>query len=253
MVNKPLHLTLLLIIIVNNLWAQQRNLIINEVCVANTDAILDPAYNYGGWIELYNPTSNQITLEGMFISDERNNPRKYQLTKDHGFVEPNGYSVLWFDHFSKTLDRPGDTHLQIPYKLDSDGGVIMLCNADGKIVCEASFPSCVPRCSYARTEDGMDYWGMTSTPTPKASNKGCSFAQERLDPPTPFIDGGVFEIGSIIELSVDKPVGSTLIYTTDGSTPTLINGKESDTGRFGHIENLYMVVYQLDASIKVEK
>lgn len=232
MVNKPLHLTLLLIIIGNNLWAQQRNLIINEVCVANTDAILDPAYNYGGWIELYNPTSNQITLEGMFISDERNNPRKYQLTKDHGFVEPNGYSVLWFDHFSKTLDRPGDTHLQIPYKLDSDGGVIMLCNADGKIVCEASFPSCVPRCSYARTEDGMDYWGMTSTPTPKASNKGCSFAQERLDPPTPFIDGGVFEIGSIIELSVDKPVGSTLIYTTDGSTPTLTNGKESDTGRF---------------------
>lgn len=37
MVNKPLHLTLLLIIIGNNLWAQQRNLIINEVCVANTD------------------------------------------------------------------------------------------------------------------------------------------------------------------------------------------------------------------------
>lgn len=34
MVNKPLHLTLLLIIIGNNLWAQQRNLIINEVCVA---------------------------------------------------------------------------------------------------------------------------------------------------------------------------------------------------------------------------
>lgn len=68
--NKPLHLTLLLIIIGNNLWAQRRNLIINEVCVANTDAILDPAYNYGGWIELYNPTSNQITLEGMYISDD---------------------------------------------------------------------------------------------------------------------------------------------------------------------------------------
>lgn len=233
MAYKPFCLVAFFAVLADNLFAQQYNeLIINEVCVANTDVFLDPAYNYGGWIELYNPTPHQISLEGLHISCESNNPKMHQLTREHGVVAPNGFSVLWFDHFSKTLARPGDTHLQIPFKLNADGGVIMLCNEAGEAVCEASYPPCIPRCSYARTEDGVDVWNLTSTPTPGASNKGSLFAQDRLAPPTPSCDGGVFEMGSIIELSVDKPAGSTLIYTTDGSTPTQSNGKESDMGRF---------------------
>ena len=232
MTYKPFCLVMLFITLGSNLCAQQRNLIINEVCVANIDVILDPAYNYGGWIELYNPSPNPISLDGLYISDENGNFKMHQLTKEHGTISPNGFSVLWFDHFSKTLARPGDTHLQIPFKLNADGGVIMLCNEAGKVVCEASYPPCVPRCSYARIEDGADDWNMTNTPTPGTSNKGSIFAQDRLAPPTPSSDGGVFEKGSIIELSVNKPTGSILKYTTDGSTPTLSNGKESETGRF---------------------
>lgn len=226
-----LHLAFL-IIAAGKLHAQQGTVVINEVCAANIDQFVDPAYNYGGWIELYNPTSSQISLDGLYVSDESNTPKMHQLTKDHGTVAPYGFSVLWFEHFNKNLTRPGDTHLQIPFKLNADGGVIMLCNEAGEVVCEASYPPSVPRCSYARTEDGADVWKMTSTPTPGASNKGSLFAQDRLTPPTPSSNGGVFEMDSIIELIVDKPAGSTLIYTTDGSTPTLSNGKESDTGRF---------------------
>ncbi len=229
---RPLCLVAVFVTFANNLCAQHSHLIINEVCVANIDVTLDPAYNYGGWIELYNPTPNQISLEGLYISDESHNPMMYQLTEEHGVIAPNGFSVLWFDHFSKTLARPGDTHLQIPFKLNAEGGVIMLCSEAGEVVCEASYPPCVPRCSYARTEDGADTWNMTSTPSPGASNEGSLFSQHRLGPPTPSSNGGVFEMGCIIELSVDKPAGSVLIYTTDGSTPTLTNGKKSDTGQF---------------------
>ena len=227
-----LYLAFLIIAAAGKLHAQQGTVIINEVCVANIDQFIDPAYNYGGWIELYNPTSSQISLDGLYISDESNTRKMHQLTKEHGTVAPYGFSVLWFEHFSKTLARPGDTHLQIPFKLNADGGTIMLCNEAGEIVCEANYPPCVPRCSYARTKDGADDWNMTSTPTPGASNNGGLFAQDRLAPPSPSSNGGVFEMGNTIELSVDKPTGSILIYTTDGSTPTLRNGKESDTGRF---------------------
>lgn len=232
MIYKLFCLAWAFIAVEKNLCAQQRNLIINEVCVANTDIILDPAYNYGGWIELYNPTPDRIGLGGMYISDDRNTPQMYQLTEEHGVLAPYSFSVLWFEHFSSTLARPGDTHLQIPFKLDADGGVIMLCNEAGEIVCEASYPSCAPRCSYARREDGINDWSMTSTPTPGSSNNGSSFAHNRVEAPSPSSDGGVFEMGSMIELCVDKPDGSTLIYTTDGSTPNLTNGKVSDIGIF---------------------
>ena len=39
-----------------------QSLVINEVMVANTDQFVDPSYNYGAWIELYNPATTSVTL-----------------------------------------------------------------------------------------------------------------------------------------------------------------------------------------------
>ena len=51
-----------------NAWAQggdASNLIINEIQVSNIDQYMDPSFNYGGWIELYNPTDEIIYLTGL--------------------------------------------------------------------------------------------------------------------------------------------------------------------------------------------
>lgn len=37
--------------------------IVTEICVANIDQTIDHSNNYGGWIELYNPTGKDIALD----------------------------------------------------------------------------------------------------------------------------------------------------------------------------------------------
>ena len=41
-----------------------KELFINEIQVANIDRFIDPSYNYGGWIELYNPGETSVQLSG---------------------------------------------------------------------------------------------------------------------------------------------------------------------------------------------
>ena len=44
-----------------------KSLVINEIQVTNIDQFIDPSFNYGGWIELYNPTNNPVNLAGWTI------------------------------------------------------------------------------------------------------------------------------------------------------------------------------------------
>ena len=60
----------------------QTTLVINEIMARNIDTMIDPSFNYGGWIELYNPTESSISLNGMYISYDPSN-LKNQSRKDN--------------------------------------------------------------------------------------------------------------------------------------------------------------------------
>ena len=48
-------------------YGAERGLYINEIQVANVDMFIDPSYNYGGWIEIYNPTDTATSLNGIVL------------------------------------------------------------------------------------------------------------------------------------------------------------------------------------------
>lgn len=191
-------------------------LIINEIMPANIDMFVDPSYNYGGFVEIYNPTAKAVTLAGLYISDDAEDLGKHRLVAATPSVPAHGFATLWFDH----CDRYCPT--QVSYKLDCDGGTIYLSDADGRVVAEQDYPAAFSRASYARTTDGGDEWSWTSTPTPGATNAGSVFASEQLAAPRVSLSSRVFTTS--VTFSVTCPVGCTLRYTTDGSTPTLTNG-----------------------------
>ena len=59
--------------------ASLSDIVINEIMSANIDSRIDPSWNYGGFIELYNPTDAAISLTGIWLSDDINNLKKWQL------------------------------------------------------------------------------------------------------------------------------------------------------------------------------
>ncbi len=199
-------------------------LIINEIQSSNIDMFMDPSFNYGGWIELYNPNKGGVELAGLYITDDENNLTKFRLPETIGIVNGNGYKVLWFDH--NGIWNLGE-HNQIDFKLDYDGGEIII--SDGKsILLRQSYPEGYGRTAYARKADGGEEWGVTDTPTPGASNSNSSFATEML--PYPVIDKDSQIFSGTLQICVNIPSGATLRYTTDGSTPTATNGTVSRTG-----------------------
>ena len=200
------------------------SLIINEIQSANIDMYVDPSFNYGAWVELYNPTSKAVSLNGLYISDDATNLTKHKLG-NVGTLPAKGYHVLWFDHYSHIY-----APTQIDFKLDYDGGTIYISTSDGEVIASQDFPMAVPRTSYARTTDGTGEWERTAEPTPGKSNTTSTFTAERLEAPVVDRDACLFT--DPFTVNVQIPSGATLRYTTDGTTPTLTNGSTSSNGKF---------------------
>lgn len=195
------------------------NVIINEIQVRNIDQFIDPSFNYGSWVELYNPTAKSVYLGYGYVSDGKGH--KFRLPFDFGSIPAKGYKNLWFDHHG----RYGEEPKQVSFKLDMEGGTIIISNESGTEVARATYPAATTRTSYARTSDGGSVWATTGEPTPEASNSGsANWGSVQLAAPVVTPDGNFFT-GSIV-VTANVPAGCTLVYTTDGSTPTLANGTQ---------------------------
>ena len=203
--------------------ATNSTFIINEIMVDNTDMFLDPSVNYGSWIEIYNPTNTTVDLTDYYVSDDATNPTKFHLQS--GTVKPHGFANIWFDHYEANLKT------QVNFKLSTEGGTVMIADNSGKIVAQADFPAAISRASYARTTDGGDTWKWTAEPTPEASNATSTFADSQLMPPElESDDPRIFDTSAALTVYAPED-GATLVYTTDGSTPTLSNGTKISSGK----------------------
>lgn len=208
---------------------EAKDLIINEIQVANIDGFIDLSYNYGGWVEFYNPTDESIRLGTLYVSDDSTNLKRHRLLSTLGYVPAHGYKNIWFDHYDRGNKYSQSAAKQVDFQLDYDGGTIYVSNGTD-IILSQTYPPAVQRCSYARTTDGGDEWRLCSTPTPEASNDGSSFADVQLEAPVVDTDGKLFT--SAFDVHVAIPEGATLRFTVDGSTPTLENGLTSSDGTF---------------------
>ena len=154
----------------------QQNIVINEVMPSNIDMFLDTSYNFGSWIELYNPTDTAVTLAGLFITDDVTDLRKYPFSLNHGAVPAKGHKIIWFDHYDEYALQ------QVNFKLEHVGGTIAISDGNA-VLAQFAYPETPSRASYARTEDGGDEWGITAMPTPASANAASVFASQQMQPP----------------------------------------------------------------------
>lgn len=214
--------------------ADPSQLLFNEVMVGNIDQFIDYSYNYGAWIEIYNPTLLKIPLDGLYITDNKDEPKKFMLPTGSGVIKGKGYKVFYFDHNAADGTFGDTANKQIRFKLDNDGGFLYLFDAKGNLLTSTSYPQCITRCSWARTTDGGDDWEWTGDPTLEASNNNARFAEFRMDAPIVDTDSRLFTEPFTIHVRI--PEGATLKYTTDGTAPTTTNGMTSSNGTFNVAE-----------------
>ncbi len=211
-------------VLVERNFATADQIIVNEIQQSNIDMFVDPSFNYGGWIEIFNPTDKTASLGGYFLSDDPSDLKKASINVMAGALPAHGFLTLWLDHYSRWAPT------MVDMKLDCDGGTIYISDPEGKLITQCNYPPAIARTSYARTADGANTWKYTDQPTPGASNNGSAFAAVRLPAPNPDKDGCLFTSPFVVRVNI--PAGATLRFTTDGSTPTLTNGGTSTDGQF---------------------
>jgi len=108
------------------------SIVINEIQSANIDMFVDPSFNYGGWVELYNPTNKAVSLNNLYVSDDATNLTKYNLGRDRGIIPAKGFHVLWLDHSNDQFPA------QIDFKLDYDGVDVEVYTITGRMVLKAT-------------------------------------------------------------------------------------------------------------------
>ncbi len=218
---KRIFISIITIILIStNMLAQVGGIIINEIMPANTSFLMDPTYNYGGWIELYNFNNRSINLAGYTLTDNPLYPAKYTLPEDIGTIEAGSYKVIFFENNEAN-------HRQVNFKLDCDGATLYLYNRNLLLADQVEYGYSYPETSYARRTDGRQgEWATCITPTPGATNNNSEFSVKRLPKPVPVIQPGLYSEDVTLRL---KNTTGTIHYTTDGSEPTreseIWNGK----------------------------
>ena len=200
--------------------------VVNEIQSANIDMCIDPSFNFGGWIELYNNGSSLIPLRNLYISDDINHLKKCKLIFESYLMRPKSFRIVWFGPNNETPSN-------VNFKLNPEGGIIYISNRDGEIILSHIYPPAISRTSYARKVNGGDEWGYTSNPTPGMSNTISNFATERLAAPVVDTDTRLFT--QPFDFKVEIPAGTTLKYTTDGVAPGIYGGVVSTDGKF-HVD-----------------
>ena len=195
-------------------------LVINELMASNTGSVMSPAYNFDSWIELYNPTEQAVNLSGMYLSDNADNLKRWQMPDEIGTIPAKGFFVVW-------LGSSDIRNNQATFKLNCDGGTIFLSDRNGQLITSVQYPEAMSRTSWARKADGSEEWGWTADITPGATNATSVFTTKRLD--APIVSEGSRLINGPLTVKVTIPDGTRLMYTTDGSLPMPVESPVDDT------------------------
>ena len=207
---------------------------INEVNAAN-DIYVSEYFKRSDWVELYNTTDEPIDVAGMYLSDNPDKPKKYQIeapiftpeelapdaitaemagdqwAMTHGrqqgtVIPPHGYLIVWCDQ------REPLTQLHASFKLAAEGDELLLTAADESWTDRLTYGPMKGNETAGRYPDGADEVFTMNVPTIAKTNITSSYVK----PSVTMLKGDVNRDGA-----VDVADVSAVISFMAGSTDVL--------------------------------
>ncbi|HON97856.1 MAG TPA: hypothetical protein PK222_06350, partial [Bacteroidales bacterium] len=103
---------------------------INEFSANYNGDLINPLGNKSPWIELYNTSLVSLNVGTMYLTDDRNDLKKYQLPKSNELkISANGFLIIYLDtskHFHPTVAS-----------LSAETGYLALVLSDGRTIVDS--------------------------------------------------------------------------------------------------------------------
>jgi len=145
--------------------SEQPILFINEFLASNNSTNADEYGEYDDWIEIYNGDMEAVWLGDKYLSDNLDNPDKWQMPDV--WLEPGEFILFWAD--DDTDQGPNHTN----FKLDAEAEEIGIFDSEFTQYFPIDTLSYIAQSadiSYGRNPDGGITWIHYSSPTPGYSN-----------------------------------------------------------------------------------
>ena len=195
-----------------SLISNSQSVVINEIVSKTSEDSAD-------WIEIYNSSSDTVSLSDYFLSDKISDLFKWQFPAIK--IGPKEFLLIYAsDNTLKLVNS-----LQTNFKIKSEGEAIFLTHKNKQIIDQFPAVSLLENQSFGRYPDGSNFYGKLIDPSPSYSNQNIEF---------PFSDlyfshqAGMYN--EAFKLSITPSYQNAQIYyTTDGSEPNNSNSKYSDS------------------------
>lgn len=190
------------------LRGQTADVVINELLASNLTESRDPDFAaFCDWIELHNTTIGDINLGGFFLTDNLDEPFKWEIPFDT-LIPAKGFLLFWAD------GRDIGNHTN--FKLSKTGEQLGLYSSDGKLVDALTFGAQMDDMSFGRIPEDPNRWGILAPPTPGTLND--SIGQVAVTPAPLFsITGGFYQGGQTLQFLNSESI--EIYFTLDGTSP----------------------------------
>lgn len=138
-------------------------LCVNELMASNQSSLEDSFGRHPDWVELWNASDKPISLDGMCLSDKKDELERYRFP-DGLVLQPKEYLIV----FCSGLKKDVEDELHTPFKLSAMGEAVYL-SKDGQILDSVLFEDMEPDVSLCRTGDGS--YAVSKVCTPGAENQ----------------------------------------------------------------------------------
>jgi hypothetical protein len=193
---------------------------LNELAAANVNGLRDENNEVSDWVELFNTSSNAVSLAGWSLTDDEDEPAKWVFPAVS--IGPRGYLIVFCSGKDRKPLTPG-SRLHSNFSLSPDGEFLGLYNAEVPRELVSSFnPYPNQRTDYSWGYDPLDQLKYFQTQTPAAVNGASTITGVVAD--TKFShDRGFYTAPFSLSITCATP-GVTIRYTTNGTAPTATTG-----------------------------
>lgn len=209
----------LLLLAANTNIANAQNVVLNEVMQSNIDYLMVEKDFPDSWVELYNPSDQQVNLSGYRLGEKNIFDKAYKLPST-ATIEPKGHILIYCDKENRGLHTD--------FRVDAGKATLFLFDSKGNAIDSLSLKDMpAANIAYGRKTDGAGEWHYEITPSAGAANE--SEGSDLLLPEPVFsVKGcvvpefsGIFPVTISIPEGVELPSDTRLYITDDGSEPTL--------------------------------
>ncbi|MBN8246829.1 MAG: CotH kinase family protein, partial [Verrucomicrobia bacterium] len=190
---------------------------LTEVMSSNVETASDFEDNGEDWVEVYNPQSTPINLQGYGLSDDPAEPFKWVFP--HFVMFPGEHRIVFASEKAVTgLVLGYEAHAD--FKISSTGETIVLTAPGGATADQMVVPALAREVSIGRLEPEGTTLRFFRPATPGAPNVGPGFDGILAEAPSLTSPPGFY--ASAVQVGANPPAGENIVlrYTLNGDEPT---------------------------------